>query len=65
MTQYLKLDPRKLAVTAYEGDDIVPADMETVALWKSQVLPDGSQGVSEDKISLLSADDNRRSPGPV
>lgn len=58
LTQYLKLDPRKLAVTAYEGDDIVPADMETVALWKAQ-------WVSEDKISLLSADDNRRSPGPV
>jgi hypothetical protein len=36
LTQYLKLDPRKLAVTAYEGDDIVPADMETVELWKAQ-----------------------------
>ena len=58
LTQYLKLDPRKLAVTAYEGDAIVPADMETVELWKSV-------WVSEDKISLLTADDNRRSPGPV
>lgn len=58
LTQYLKLDPRKLAVTAYEWDDIVPADMETVALWKAQ-------WVAEDKISFLTADDNRRSPGPV
>ena len=58
LTQYLKLDPRKLAVTAYEGDDIVPADMETVEFWKSQ-------WVLEDKISLLTADDNRWSPGPV
>lgn len=58
LTQYLKLDPRKLAVTAYEWDDIVPADMETVELWKSQ-------WVSKDKISLLTADDNRRSPWPV
>lgn len=58
LTQYLKLDPRKLAVTAYEGDAIVPADMETVELWKSV-------WVSEDKISLLTADDNRWSPGPV
>lgn len=58
LTQYLKLDPRKLAVTAYEWDDIVPADIETVELWKTQ-------WVSEDKISLLTADDNRRSPWPV
>jgi len=58
LTQYLKLDPRKLAVTAYEGDKIVAADMETVQLWKSQ-------WVTEDKISLLTADDNRWSPGPV
>jgi alanyl-tRNA synthetase len=58
LTQHLKLDPRKLAVTAYEGDEIVPADLETVELWKSQ-------GISSDKISLLTADDNRWSPGPV
>ena len=58
LTQHLKLDPRKLAVTAYEGDDIVPADMETVEMWRSQWVPD-------HKISLLTADDNRWSPGPV
>lgn len=58
LTTYLKLDPRKLAVTAYEGDDIVAADMETVELWKQQWVPN-------HKISLLTADDNRRSPGPV
>lgn len=58
LTQYLKLDPRKLAVTVYEGDDKVPADDETANLWKSQ-------GVEEHKISYLTADDNRRSPGPI
>lgn len=58
LNEHLKLDPRKLAVTAYEWDELVPADMETVQLWKEQ-------GVPEDKISLLSADDNRRSPWPV
>ncbi len=58
LTQYLKLDPRKLAVTVYEGDDEVPADNETANLWKAQ-------GIPEHKISYLTADDNRRSPGPI
>ena len=58
LTQYLKLDPRKLAVTVYEGDAEVPADDETANLWKSQ-------GVPNHKISYLTADDNWRSPGPV
>ena len=58
LTEYLKLDPRKLAVTVYEGDNEVPADDETATLWKES-------GVPEEKISYLTADDNRRSPGPV
>lgn len=58
LTQHLKLDPRKLAVTVYEGDTEVPADAETANLWKAQ-------GVPEHKISYLTADDNWRSPGPV
>lgn len=58
LTQELNLDPRKLAVTVYEGDAEVPADDETVHLWKKN-------GISQDKISYLSAEDNRWSPGPV
>lgn len=58
LTEHLKLDPRKLAVTAYEWDDIVPADQETVEIRAAQQVP-------EHKISLLTADDNRWSPGPV
>ncbi len=58
LTKHLKLDYRKLAVTVYEGDSEVPADNETATLRKNN-------GVEEDKISYLTADDNRRSPGPV
>lgn len=58
LTEYLHLDPRKLAVTVYEGDAEVPEDNETAILWKLQ-------GIPEHKISYLTADDNRWSPGPV
>ncbi len=58
LTQYLKLDPRKLAVTVYQWDENVNADDETANLWKQQ-------GIWTEKISYLTADDNRRSPGPV
>lgn len=58
LTQELQLDPRKLAVTVYEGDQEVPADDETAQLWQEQ-------GVPTHKISYLSADDNWWSPGPV
>lgn len=58
LTDHLHLDPKKIAVTVYEGDDTVKADQETADYWKEQ-------GLSSDKISFLWADDNRRSPGSV
>jgi alanyl-tRNA synthetase len=58
LTQHLKLDPRKIAVTAYVWDDIVPQDSETASLRAEQWIP-------SDKISFLDANDNRWSPWPV
>ena len=58
LTQYLKLDPRKIAVTAYKWDTEVPQDTETATLWTEQWVP-------SDKISFLDANDNRWSPWPV
>ncbi|OGG21139.1 hypothetical protein A3D03_05830 [Candidatus Gottesmanbacteria bacterium RIFCSPHIGHO2_02_FULL_40_13] len=34
LTKVLKLDPNKLYVTVYEGDQIVPKDTESVEIWK-------------------------------
>lgn len=56
--EYLGIDPRKIAVTAFEGDENAPRDEETAGYWKAA-------GVKDDKISYLPADNNRRSPGPV
>ncbi len=55
---YLGIDPRKIAVTAFEWDESTPRDEETAGYWKDA-------GVKADKISFLPADNNRRSPGPV
>jgi alanyl-tRNA synthetase len=56
--KWLDLDPKKLAVTVFAGDDNAPRDDESANHWK-QV------GVSPDKISYLGVDDNWRSPWPV
>jgi len=58
LTEYLKIDPRKLAVTVFEGDSDAPRDDETANFWKEV-------WISNDKLSYLWTDDNRRSPGPV
>ena len=38
LTKYLNIPVERLAVTAFEGDEIVPADEETVEIWKSHGL---------------------------
>lgn len=34
LTQVLKLDPHRLYVTVYKGDDIVPKDEESIEIWQ-------------------------------
>lgn len=55
---YLAIDPKKLAVTVFQGDEHTPKDEETASYWKNV-------GMTEDKISYLPAKHNRWSPGPV
>lgn len=38
LTKYLNIPVERLAVTAFEGDEIAPADEETVEIWKSHGL---------------------------
>lgn len=55
---YLAIDPKKLAVTVFQGDEHTPKDEETATYWKNV-------GMTEDRISYLPAKHNRWSPGPV
>lgn len=49
--KYLGLDVNKLSVTVFEGDDLVPADEESIAIWKSL-------GIPENRIYKLPKEDN-------
>ncbi len=48
---WLAIPPEKLAVTCFAGDDDVPRDEESAAVWKSL-------GVPEDRIFFLGREDN-------
>jgi len=52
----LGLDPSRLYVTVFEGDDNAPRDTETPEIWKSL-------GIPESRIYFLGSDDNWWSPG--
>ncbi|MDE7392038.1 MAG: alanine--tRNA ligase, partial [Treponemataceae bacterium] len=56
--QWLALDPRKLSVTVFEGDESAPRDDEAAGYWKDN-------GMSEDKIAYLPASDNWWAAGPT
>ena len=48
---WLGIDPDKLAVTCFEGDDDVPRDDESAAVWESL-------GVTKDRIYFLGREEN-------
>ncbi|PKL07833.1 MAG: alanine--tRNA ligase [Spirochaetae bacterium HGW-Spirochaetae-7] len=54
---WLALDPRKLSVTVFKGDQNAPRDDESAFHWKST-------GVPEDRIAYLPASDNWWAAGP-
>ncbi len=49
--QWLGLDPARLAVTVFAGDDEVPADEESAEIWRSLGMPD-------DRIFYLGREHN-------
>ncbi len=57
LTQEIKLDPKRLWVTIFEGDDQIPADEEAAEFWK--------QYVPTERILRFSAKDNLWSAGDV
>ena len=55
---WLALDPKKLSVTVFAGDENAPRDEEAAGYWKEN-------GMSEDKIAYLPASDNWWAAGPT
>ena len=54
----LEFDPRKLAVTVFEGNADAPRDEFTAQAWEEA-------GIPKERISFLDASNNRWSPGHV
>jgi len=57
-SEYLWLNPQKLAVTVFAWDESAPKDEETAKKREEVWIP-------KERISYLSAENNRWSPGPV
>ncbi|MCI5829634.1 MAG: alanine--tRNA ligase [Treponema sp.] len=55
---WLALDPRKISVTVFAGDENAPRDEEAATYWKAVGMP-------EDKIAYLPASDNWWAAGPT
>lgn len=55
---WLALDPRKLSVTVFAGDENAPRDEESAGYWKAIGVPEG-------RIAYLPAEDNWWAAGPV
>ncbi len=49
--KWLGLDPRKISVTVFAGDENAPRDEDAATFWKENGMP-------EDKIAYLPAEDN-------
>ena len=56
--KWLGLDPRKISVTVFAGDESAPRDEEAAGYWKAN-------GIPEDKIAYLPASDNWWVAGPT
>ena len=56
--KYLDIDPQKLFVTVFEGDDVVPKDEESIALWKGHFSAVGIDAQEGERIFALPKEDN-------
>jgi len=56
--KWLALDPKKISVTVFAGDENAPRDEEAASYWKENGMP-------EDKIAYLPASDNWWAAGPT
>lgn len=61
----LGIDPYKLYVSVYEGDGVVPKDLESIDLWKAQYKKAGIETKEGERIIALGRDDNWWEQGGV
>jgi len=59
---WLGLDPPRLYVTVYQGDDQVPEDRESIALWQEQFARAGIRAREGERIFALGRADNWWAP---
>ena len=58
LTTELGIDPHRLFVTVYEGDDLVPKDEESIADWQKQFKAVGIEAKVGERIFALNRDHN-------
>ena len=56
--KWLGLDPKKISVTVFAGDENAPRDEDAANIWKENGMP-------EDKLAYLPASDNWWAAGPT
>ncbi len=63
----LGIDPRRLYVTAFKGDEEVPRDDEAIALWQEQFKKVGMEAEVSERIFLYGREKNwwEAGPGPA
>jgi len=57
-SEWLAIDPNRLYVTVYEGDELVPKDDESIALWQEQFKKAGIEAAVGERIFTLGREDN-------
>ncbi len=62
---WLNIDPKKIYVTVYKGDSIVPKDQESIDIWKRQFASVGIDTGEGDRILALGKEDNWWEQGGV
>ena len=56
--EWLGLDPQRLYVTVFAGDDQVPRDRESIALWQEQFARAGIDARVDERVFPLGRDEN-------
>ncbi len=56
--KWLKIDPEKLYITVYEGDDEVPKDEESIKIWQEQFKSVDMEAIEGERIFPLGREDN-------
>ncbi|MBI2023480.1 alanine--tRNA ligase [Candidatus Giovannonibacteria bacterium] len=67
LTSVMSIDPKKIFVTAFKGDEEVPRDEEAITLWQEQFKKVGMEAKIGERIYLYGREKNwwEAGPGPA